>query len=202
MVFGDIYLTGAFIEQYHSIGWPQLYLGRVGTSWEKAYHAYSGRSTSEEIASHWSIAFISTLWEYARHIRNQRNSIIYGAEEAQAAQTIANNQQQIQNLFAEFQEDPSMILPHHCHQFTSKSPMLTPYALKQHIFPRQQSNTNNDSHSISSLDTTVRYSSNYSSSSSSDSESTPITIAQNISSQIGSSCKTPSDTPHSTQHTK
>jgi hypothetical protein len=121
MVFGDIYLTGAFIEQYHSIGWPQLYLGRVGTSWEKAYHAYSGRSTSEEIASHWSIAFISTLWEYARHIRNQRNSIIYGAEEAQAAQTIANNQQQIQNLFAEFQEDPSMILPHHCHQFTSKS---------------------------------------------------------------------------------
>jgi hypothetical protein len=43
MLLGDIYLTVAFTKQYHSIGWHQLCLGRVSSSWEKAYQAYSRR---------------------------------------------------------------------------------------------------------------------------------------------------------------
>jgi len=58
MFLGSIYLTVAFTKQYHSIGWHQMYLGRVSNSWEKAYHAYSGRSPTEETASSWPVAFI------------------------------------------------------------------------------------------------------------------------------------------------
>jgi hypothetical protein len=63
MLLGDIYLTVAFTELYHSIGWHHLYLGQVSTSWEKAYQAYSSTSVSDEAASRWSTAFITSLWE-------------------------------------------------------------------------------------------------------------------------------------------
>ncbi len=118
---GDIYLRVALTEQFHSIGWHQLYLGRVSAYWEKAYQVFSGTFAAEELAFRWSVSFISALWEYTRCIWGQRNLFTHGTEETQATQTIAAIQQRIKTLFAGFQEDSNMILSRHHHLFTSRS---------------------------------------------------------------------------------
>jgi hypothetical protein len=58
---GDTYLTVAFIEQFLSIGWDQLFIGRIRKFWEKAYVAYLGRSIAPKAALRWSIFFITSV---------------------------------------------------------------------------------------------------------------------------------------------
>lgn len=58
---GDTYLTAAFIEQFLSIGWDQLFIGRIRKFWGKAYVAYLGRSIAPEAALRWSIFFITSV---------------------------------------------------------------------------------------------------------------------------------------------
>ena len=121
MLLGDIYLTVAFTEQYHSIGWHHLYLGRVSTSWEKAYQAYSGQSATVEAASRWSTALVMSLWEYTRQIWLNRNLQKHDTDEEQAMQTITTQRQKIITLFDNFNNNPHMLLSRHHSLFTQRS---------------------------------------------------------------------------------
>jgi hypothetical protein len=121
MLLGDIFLTVAFTEQYHSIGWHHLYLGYVSTSWEKAYQAYSGQSTTLEAALRWSMALVTSLWEYTRQIWLNRNLQKHGMEEEQAMQAITKQKEKIITLFDNFNNNQHMLLPRHHSLFNQHS---------------------------------------------------------------------------------
>jgi hypothetical protein len=114
---GDTYLTVAFLEQFHSIGWHQLFMGRISLFWEKAYVAYLGRSITPKAALRWSTFFITSVWEYTRQIWKMRNSSVHGTEAEQATNILTKMKTNIIRLYEEFNHNPNMLLPHHHHLF-------------------------------------------------------------------------------------
>jgi hypothetical protein len=117
----DIYLTVAFTEQYHSIGWQHLFLGHLTHSREKAYMAYKGKQTSHTVALHWSSAVITSLWEYTHQIWHSCNQFLHGTEEDQATMILQALREEVKTLYTTFQHNSAMILSRHYHLFTRKS---------------------------------------------------------------------------------
>lgn len=118
---GDIYLTVAFTEQCHSIGWHHLFLVWFTRSWEKAYMAYKGRQTTNATALYWSSAVITSFWEYTRQLLSFWNQVLHGTEEEQATKILQTLQEEVKILYTSFQHNPAIILPWHHHLFTCKS---------------------------------------------------------------------------------
>lgn len=117
----DVLLTSAFQEQYHTVGWFQLFLGRISLKWEKAAHAYCSREGGT-LTTAWSSNVIHQLWRFTRSMWNNRNSIVHGKDAETAATRILQDlYQQVRTLYEEYQSNPNIILSRHQHLFTSRT---------------------------------------------------------------------------------
>jgi hypothetical protein len=58
---GDTLLKTAFKEQFSTIGWYQMLLGRISVKWGKAYAAYVGSSCTTQQQISWSSLLITLL---------------------------------------------------------------------------------------------------------------------------------------------
>jgi hypothetical protein len=76
---GDTLLRAAFLEQYQSIGWYQLFLRRISQKWEKAYAIYKGSSSTLQQINFWTSMFISSIWKHTKALWNHRNKIVHGS---------------------------------------------------------------------------------------------------------------------------
>ncbi len=117
----DILLTSAFQEHYHTVGWFQLFLGRISLKWEKAAHAYCSREGGT-LPTAWSSNVIHHLWRFTRSMWNNRNGIVHGKDaETTATRILHYLHQQACILYDEYQSNPNIILTRHQHLFTSRT---------------------------------------------------------------------------------
>jgi hypothetical protein len=118
----DVLLTSAFHEQFHTIGWFHLFLGRISTKWDDAVRAYSLREGRILTANHWSSQAIHFLWRFTRSMWAHRNGIVHGVDaQSAAARILQDLQDRVRTLYKEYDDNPQMILSTHSHLFTSRT---------------------------------------------------------------------------------
>jgi hypothetical protein len=118
----DVILTAAFQEQYHTIGWFQLHLGRLSNKWEQALVAYSTRAGTTSMHHQWTTQVILHLWQFIKSMWMLRNTVVHGTDAQHSAELILQElRQQIRALYQEFNHNPRIILPRHSHLFTSRT---------------------------------------------------------------------------------
>jgi len=107
----DVVLMLAFAEQYHSIGWLQLFLRRISKKWELAYTHYRDIPLSETYLNTWSTSFIHHIWTYTHSLWAHMNTILHGASaEENAAKTLRDLQSEV-NM--KLRDNPHQLLPWH-----------------------------------------------------------------------------------------
>jgi hypothetical protein len=78
-VYGpDIFLTSAYYEQFHTLTWYQLCLGRISLNWSRAVSSYHASLIPNFDGPRWASAFISILWNFTRQLWHHRNQIVHG----------------------------------------------------------------------------------------------------------------------------
>jgi len=108
----NVVLTSAFAEQYHSIGWLQLLLGRISKKWELAYTHYIKVPSSETYLNAWSTSFIHHIWDYTHSLWANRNAILHGATaEIQAANILRELHSEVTFLYTTLCDNPHQLLP-------------------------------------------------------------------------------------------
>jgi hypothetical protein len=124
----DMLLTTAYTEQFHSIGWFQLCLGRISKKWSKAVHMYVKQDTGKDIdQAYWSSMLINIIWRFTKLMWKHRNQIVHGETvEDQAAVILQQLHDKAQAYYASYQEDNNFVLPRHQHLFTHRT-------LEQHL---------------------------------------------------------------------
>lgn len=111
---GDVVLTSAFTEQFHTIGWLQLLLGRLSNKWELAYTHYKGISSHQSYKTNWSTSFIPHIWEYTHSLWQHRNGILHGLSFKQCAEKILTKlRMEVSCLYESILENPDKLLPRH-----------------------------------------------------------------------------------------
>jgi hypothetical protein len=119
---GDTILTTAFIEQFHSIGRYQMFLGRLSAKWEKAYATYKGKSMQAKQTEHWSSLLVTLLWTYTKSLWDNRNAILHGSTGEETAKLrFQMLQNKLSSLYHTSSIDPGFILPRHHYLFQIKS---------------------------------------------------------------------------------
>jgi hypothetical protein len=119
---GDILLTTAFTEQYHSIGWYHFTLGRISSKWDAAVRCYRGQLDNLAMTNVWATQAILLMWQYMRSIWTHRNSVVHGKDSEEAASRLLQHlHQEVERLYEEFRVNPAMLLSRHHHLFTSRT---------------------------------------------------------------------------------
>ncbi len=117
-----VLLTSAFHDQFHTIGWFHLFLGRLSIKWEKAVVAYAARESNIQRPHLWSSQAIHCLWKFARSMWTHRNSIVHGTDaQTSAARILQELQDQVRSLYDDYNANPQIILPSSSHLFTSRT---------------------------------------------------------------------------------
>ncbi len=117
----DAVLTTAFHEQVKDIGWFHFCLGRVSTKWASAVCQYTVNPLPQ-VAPQWSSLMIAAVWRYSRSLWHHRNRVVHGATiEEQLKHRLSNLRDQITQYYAEFAENPSIVLARHKNLFTSRA---------------------------------------------------------------------------------
>lgn len=107
----DVVLMSAFAEQYHSIGWLQLFLRRISKKWELAYTHYRDIPLSETYLNTWSTSFIHHVWTYTHSLWAHMNTILHGASAEENAAKILRDLQSEVNM--KVRDNPHQLLPWH-----------------------------------------------------------------------------------------
>jgi hypothetical protein len=118
----DTLVTSAYYEQFHRLGWFRLCLGRISLKWSRAAAAYHTSTHSTFNGDRWAAAFILLVWKITRQLWHHRNQIVHGAmvEEVVSTQLSALHDK-VTQMYWQYQETPSCILPHHEYLFTKCS---------------------------------------------------------------------------------
>ena len=117
----DMLLTTAFNEQFHSIGWGNLFHGRISKLWGKTVSQIN-KSPFSSYPTTWAAQTILYLWQYTRVIWEHRNQVVHGATDQEKAARIKQAiDQQVRDLYSSFQNNPEFILTRHQYLFTNKS---------------------------------------------------------------------------------
>ncbi len=116
----DIILTSAYTEQFQSLGWYQLCLGRVSRKWSQAVNQYEKQEKGTGInQEYWSSLLMSTLWKFTKNTWAHSNQKVHGqTADEQAAVILRRLQDKVQEYYASFQADNAFVLPRHQYLFT------------------------------------------------------------------------------------
>jgi len=82
----DAVLATAFHEQYHTLGWYHLCLGRVSRKWSQAVTQYTAPARHPYNELHWTSILISALWQFSRAVWKFCNEVVHGASAEEQAQ--------------------------------------------------------------------------------------------------------------------
>jgi hypothetical protein len=115
----DVLLTMAFVEQFHSIGWYHLLMGRMSAKWGIAVALYNKVSHDSAIPMTWTAHAILQLWKFTRSLWTHRNTVVHGATDQEVAEKIrAEFTAKVTSLYAEYKANHNIILPKHKYVFT------------------------------------------------------------------------------------
>jgi hypothetical protein len=114
-------LTMVFNEQFHTIGWHNLFYGRIGILWGPAVLQLT-KSPYSSLSTTWSAQTILYLWKYTRSIWMHRNQVVHGKTDQEIADKIRESiLDQVRTLYTTFRSNPDFILSHHHYLFTTQS---------------------------------------------------------------------------------
>lgn len=117
----DISLTMAFTDQFHTIGWYHLLMGRLSIKWGKAVALYHKAPPGSNIPKTWTTQAISQLWKFTRSLWAYRNTVVHGATDKEIADKIrAEITTKVTSLYTEYQANHNIILPKHKYLFSSR----------------------------------------------------------------------------------
>jgi hypothetical protein len=117
----DMLLTMAFNEQFHTIGWHNLFYGRLSILWGRAVSQLT-TSTYSSLSTTWTAQSILYLWKYLRSIWMHRNQVVHGKTDQEIADKIrASTHDRVRTLYATFRSNPDFILSRHHYLFTNRS---------------------------------------------------------------------------------
>jgi hypothetical protein len=117
----DILLTMAFNEQFHKIGWHNLFNGRISKLWGRAVLQLT-KSSYSSLSTTWSAQTILYLWKYTRSIWINRNQVVHGKTDQEMANKIRESiHTKVRQLYETFQSTPNFILSRHQYLFTNRS---------------------------------------------------------------------------------
>jgi hypothetical protein len=117
----DMLLTMAFNKQFHTIGWRNLFQGRISILWGHAVLQIT-KSSYSSLSTTWSAQTILYLWKYTRSIWMHRNQVVHGKTDQDIANKIMESiHDQVRNSFTTFRTNSNFILSHHHYLFTSWS---------------------------------------------------------------------------------
>jgi hypothetical protein len=123
----DILLTAAFTEQYQSIGWYHLLMGRLNTTWSAAVAMYRKVPNDPQSSTTWTTQAILCLWKYTRNLWNYRNTVVHGATDQEVADKIrATIAEKVTDFYNQYRNTPHFILRQHHYLFKSRT-------LQQHL---------------------------------------------------------------------
>jgi hypothetical protein len=117
----DMLLTMAFNEQFHTIGWHNLFHGRISKLWGQAVVQLT-QSSYSSLSTTWSAQTILYPWKYTRLIWINRNHIVHRKTDQEIATKIRESiHAKVCHLYGTFQTTPNFILACHHYLFTSRS---------------------------------------------------------------------------------
>jgi hypothetical protein len=117
----DMLPTMAFNEQFHTIGWYNLFHGHISMLWGKTVSQIN-KSPFSSFPTTWAAKTILYLWQCTRFIWEHRNQVVHGTTNQEKAAKIKQSiDQQVRDLYSSFQNNPNFILTRHQYLFTSKS---------------------------------------------------------------------------------
>ncbi len=117
----DVLLTMASREKISTIGWLQLFHGRLRKYWGKAIAAYLNVPTISNTPHPLVSWLIHYLWHYTRSLWIFRNQIVHGSTDQEAAAIIMSTlHNKVKNLYTSFQDNPHILLPRHQYLFLSR----------------------------------------------------------------------------------
>jgi hypothetical protein len=118
----DVWLTSAYYEQFHQLGWLKFCLSRIRLPWSETVIAYKREEHPIFDSTHWASTVISLLWQFTRDCWHFRNQIVHGETVHEA---INHQMQQLHDKVAHqyqsFQDNNTYILPCHHHLITTKT---------------------------------------------------------------------------------
>jgi hypothetical protein len=118
----DISLTMAFTDQFHTIGWYHLLMGRLSIKWGKAVALYHKAPPGSNISKTWTTQAVSQLWKFTRSLWAYRNTVVHGATDKEIANKIRTEiTTKVTSLYTEYQANHNIILPKHKYLFSSRT---------------------------------------------------------------------------------
>jgi hypothetical protein len=118
----DVLLTAAFTDQWSSIGWDHLFLGRLSNRWGAAVSAYHKLPHDKTLQLTWTAQMIQILWKYTRAIWAYCNTVVHGATDQEMADKIRSlAMTKATSLYSTYHNNPHFILPQHKYLFTNKT---------------------------------------------------------------------------------
>jgi hypothetical protein len=118
----DILVTAAFTEQYYTIGWYQLLLGRIGKKWENALQAHWKKDKKTVDYNVWSTQVVLLLWKYTRSLWGARNEYVHGKDAKEQAEIILRGlHTQVIQYYEQYRNNSNIVLPQHAYLFTSRT---------------------------------------------------------------------------------
>jgi hypothetical protein len=77
----DVLLTAAFTDQFHSIEWHHLLMGRLSHSWVAAVAMYLKTPHNTSFQTRWMTQAITVLWRSAQSEWAYRNTVVCGSND-------------------------------------------------------------------------------------------------------------------------
>lgn len=112
----------AYYEQFHTLTWYQLCLGRISLKWSWAVSSYHASLIPNFDGLHWASTFISIVWNFTRQLWQHRNQIVHRLTVDDIVSTqmrLLHNK--VKTHYNEYHRSPSCVLPRHEHLFTQRS---------------------------------------------------------------------------------
>ncbi len=117
-----VLLTAAFTEQFHSIGWDQLLMGRQSKYWGVAVASFGTEPNNVSIQTRWTTQAIGFLWKYMRTAWTYRNTVVHGSTDQEMAVIIKKaSTDKVKEYYNIYSTTPHFILPCHKYLFMSRS---------------------------------------------------------------------------------
>ena len=117
-----VLLTAAFTEQFHTIGWQHLLMGRLSKKWGIAVAMLRNDLNNTSVSLRWTAQTINFLWKYMRTEWTYRNTVVHGSTAQEMADIIKKaSTDKVREYYGTYRTNPTFILPRHQYLFTSRS---------------------------------------------------------------------------------
>jgi hypothetical protein len=117
-----VLLTAAFTDQFHSIGWQHILMGRLSRHWGTAVAMFKKEPNDATSNTKWTSQAIACFWKYLRSEWAYRNTVVHGSNDQEMAEKIKKAAtDKITDFYNTFRTTPNFILSRHRYLFTSRT---------------------------------------------------------------------------------